>query len=165
LLAPSRGVFGLPAVASYSGQKLAVIGRILENMTDELETSRFDSADAFRTWLRQHQDSSPGVWLTLAKKGSRTTTLTYFDALGVALEYGWIDGLAHRFDDDAYVQRFTPRRPRSPWSGRNRRRVEAMIEAGKMAPRGLAEVERARANGRWEAAYAGTTQSSGTQRA
>jgi uncharacterized protein YdeI (YjbR/CyaY-like superfamily) len=105
------------------------------------------------------------VWLTLAKKGSRTPGLTYFEALGVALEYGWIDGLAHRLDDDAYVQRFTPRRPRSPWSSRNRRRVEAMIDAGEMAPRGLAEVERARANGRWEAAHAGITQSSGMQSA
>ena len=126
-------------------------------MTDELETRRFDSADAFRAWLRQHQDSSPGVWLTLAKKGSLTPNVTYAEALGVALEYGWIDGLAHRLDGDAYLQRFTPRRPRSPWSARNRRRVEAMIEAGTMAPRGLAEVERAMANGRWEAADAGTT--------
>ena len=134
-------------------------------MTDERETRQFDSADAFRAWLRQHQDSSPGVWLTLAKKGSLMPNVTYAEALGVALEYGWIDGLAHCLDDDAYLQRFTPRRPSSPWSGRNRLRAEAMIEEGKMAPRGLSEVERARANGRWEAAYTGTTQSSGTQSA
>jgi uncharacterized protein YdeI (YjbR/CyaY-like superfamily) len=121
-------------------------------MMDEAETRRFDSPDALRAWLHQHQDSSPGVWLTLAKKGSLVPNVTYVEALGVALEYGWIDGLARSLDGDAYLQRFTPRRPRSPWSSRNRRRAEAMIQAGTMAPRGLAEVERARANGRWEAA-------------
>jgi uncharacterized protein YdeI (YjbR/CyaY-like superfamily) len=118
-------------------------------MTDEREIRRFDSPNAFRTWLEQHQDSSPGVWLTLAKKGSRVTMLTYAEALAAALAHGWIDGQAHRLDDDAYLQRFTPRRRRSHWSFRNCRAAEAMIEAGRMAPRGLAEVERARADGRW----------------
>jgi uncharacterized protein YdeI (YjbR/CyaY-like superfamily) len=124
-------------------------------MTDERETRRFDSPEAFRTWLRQHHDSSPGLWLTIAKKGSRTTTVTYDEALDAALQHGWIDGQARRLDDDTYLQRFTPRRPQSPWSLRNRRRAEAMIEQGRMAPGGLAEVERARADGRWEKAYEG----------
>jgi uncharacterized protein YdeI (YjbR/CyaY-like superfamily) len=124
-------------------------------VTDELETRRFDSLDAFRAWLGQHQDSSPGVWLTIAKKSSPTPTVTYAEAVGAALEHGWIDGQARSLDADAYLQRFTPRRPRSPWSLRNRRAAEAMIEAGTMALRGLAEVERARADGRWDRAYAG----------
>jgi uncharacterized protein YdeI (YjbR/CyaY-like superfamily) len=81
--------------------------------------------------------------------------VTYEQALVAALEHGWIDGQAHRLDDDCYIQRFTPRRPRSPWSLRNCRRAEGMIAAGTMAPRGLAEVERARADGRWDRAYAG----------
>jgi uncharacterized protein YdeI (YjbR/CyaY-like superfamily) len=121
-------------------------------MTEQNEAQRFESRDAFRAWLKQHQDSSAGVWLTLAKKSSPTKTLTYAEALDAALEHGWIDGQARRLDDNAYLQRFTPRRPRSPWSLRNRQAAEAMIEAGRMAPRGLAEVERARADGRWERA-------------
>jgi uncharacterized protein YdeI (YjbR/CyaY-like superfamily) len=124
-------------------------------MIDASQTRRFDSADTFRAWLRQHQDSSAGVWLTLAKKGSPTPTVTYAEALEAALEHGWIDGQARRLDDTTYLQRFTPRRPRSPWSLRNRRAAEVMIEAGTMAPRGLAEVERARADGRWDRAYKG----------
>jgi uncharacterized protein YdeI (YjbR/CyaY-like superfamily) len=124
-------------------------------MTDDTETRRFDSAEAFREWLRDHQDSSPGLWLTLAKKGSPTATVTYAEALDAALEHGWIDGQARRLDDHSYVQRFTPRRPQSPWSLRNRRTAEAMIAEGRMAPRGLTEVERARADGRWDRAYEG----------
>ncbi|HEY8720417.1 YdeI/OmpD-associated family protein [Pengzhenrongella sp.] len=124
-------------------------------MTDEPEPLMFDSGDAFRTWLVDHQDSSPGVWLTFAKKGSGTTTVTYAEALDAALEHGWIDGQTRRIDDQTYVQRFTPRRPQSPWSLRNRTAAEAMIAEGRMAPRGLAEVERARADGRWKKAYEG----------
>jgi uncharacterized protein YdeI (YjbR/CyaY-like superfamily) len=116
---------------------------------------RFDSLDAFRAWLVEHQDSSPGVWLMIAKKNSRTKTVTYNEALDAALQHGWIDGQARHLDEDTYVQRFTPRRPRSPWSLRNRRSAEAMIEEGRMAPRGLAEVERARTDGRWDRAYEG----------
>ena len=118
-------------------------------MTDDAEPRQFASPDAFREWLKEHEDSSPGVWLALAKKGARIRRLTYAEALDVALEHGWIDGLARRLDDQTYLQRFTPRRPRSPWSRPNRRRAESMIAEGRMAPRGLAEVERARADGRW----------------
>jgi uncharacterized protein YdeI (YjbR/CyaY-like superfamily) len=119
-------------------------------VTDERETRRFDSPDAFRAWLREYQDSSTGLWLSIAKKGSPTKTVTYAEALVVALEHGWIDAQALRCDEVTWLQRFTPRRPRSPWSLRNRRAAEAMIEQGTMAPRGLAEVERARADGRWD---------------
>jgi uncharacterized protein YdeI (YjbR/CyaY-like superfamily) len=125
-------------------------------MTVEHETARrFDAPDAFRAWLTEHHDLSSGVWLTIAKKGSQTSTVTYAEALDAALQYGWIDGQARRCDDDTYLQRFTPRRQRSPWSLRNRRAAEAMIEEGTMAPSGLAEVERARADGRWDRAYEG----------
>ena len=105
--------------------------------------------------MRENEDASPGIWLVLAKKGSPMATITYEQALLVALAHGWIDGLARRLDDDGYLQRFTPRRPTSTWSLRNRHRVEAMIEEGTMSPRGLAEVERAKADGRWERAYVG----------
>ena len=126
-----------------------------ERPTDAPEALRFDTPEAFREWLRVHQDSSPGIWLAIARKGSRTTSVTYPEAVAAALEHGWIDGQARRLDDETYLQRFTPRRPQSPWSLRNRRAAEAMIEAGTMAPRGLAEVERARADGRWDRAYGG----------
>lgn len=124
-------------------------------MAVEQETRRFDGPDAFRRWIEDGQDSSPGVWLVMAKKGSGQTTITYAEALDIALAYGWIDGQARRVDDATYVQKFTPRRPRSPWSARNVRAAETMIAEGRMKPRGLAEVERARADGRWERAYEG----------
>ncbi|MCU1560189.1 YdeI family protein [Mycetocola sp.] len=124
-------------------------------MAREQETIRFEGPDAFRGWIEQHQDSSPGVWLVIAKKGSGQTTVTYAEALDVALAYGWIDGQTRSVDEATYVQRFTPRRPRSPWSVRNVGIAEAMIADGRMKPRGLAEVERARADGRWDRAYHG----------
>lgn len=124
-------------------------------MVADPETLRFDGPEEFRRWVEENQDSSPGVWLVMAKKGSGQTTVTYAEALDVALAYGWIDGQARRIDDATYVQKFTPRRARSPWSARNVRTAEAMIADGRMKPRGLAEVERARADGRWERAYDG----------
>lgn len=124
-------------------------------MAVEQETIRFDGPEEFRAWVEENQDSSPGVWLVMAKKGSGQTTVTYAEALDVALAYGWIDGQARRVDDATYVQKFTPRRARSPWSLRNVGTAEAMIAEGRMKPRGLAEVERARADGRWERAYEG----------
>lgn len=124
-------------------------------MAVEQQTLRFDGPDDFRRWIEENQDSSPGVWLVLAKKGSGQTTVTYAEALDVALAYGWIDGQSRGVDEATYVQRFTPRRPQSPWSARNVRTAEAMIADGRMKPRGLAEVERARADGRWARAYEG----------
>lgn len=106
-------------------------------------------------WLAEHQDDRAEVWLVLAKKGAPLTTVTYDEALEVALRYGWIDGQARGRDEHTMLRRFTPRRPRSAWSARNRRLAEELIAAGRMEPRGLAEVERARADGRWDRAYAG----------
>ncbi|MCP2032400.1 uncharacterized protein YdeI (YjbR/CyaY-like superfamily) [Okibacterium sp. HSC-33S16] len=125
-------------------------------MALEQETRRFDGQAEFRAWIEENQHSSPGVWLVMAKKGSGQTTVTYAEALDVALAYGWIDGQARRVDDETYVQKFTPRRPQSPWSMRNVKTAEAMIADGRMQARGLAEVERARADGRWERAYEGS---------
>ena len=123
-------------------------------MPSEPEGVHFDGYDAFREWMRENQDST-GIWLVIAKKGAATASVTREEALDVALQYGWIDGQARRLDDSRYLQRFTPRRPQSNWSQRNVRAVETMIEEGRMAPRGLAEVERARNDGRWDRAYDG----------
>ena len=107
-------------------------------------------------WLAEHHEDQEGVWLTLAKKGTtEPTSLTYAQALEQALIHGWIDGQAKRIDDATYRQRFTPRRASSPWSERNVKFAEQLIEEGRMHPNGLAEVERAKADGRWEKAYAG----------
>jgi uncharacterized protein YdeI (YjbR/CyaY-like superfamily) len=111
---------------------------------------------AWRRWLRSHHRSKDGVTVVLAKKGTTTpTSLSYDDALEEALCFGWIDGQVRRRDEGTYLQRFTPRRSRSTWSKRNTMLAEALIAEGRMQPAGLAEVERAKADGRWEAAYAG----------
>jgi uncharacterized protein YdeI (YjbR/CyaY-like superfamily) len=115
----------------------------------------FESGDAWEAWLAEHHATSPGLWLKLAKKGSGIATVSYSEALDVALCHGWIDGQKDKFDGDYWLQRFTPRRPRSKWSRINRDRVAALLARGAMKPAGLREVERAKADGRWEAAYDG----------
>ena len=115
----------------------------------------FESGDAWEAWLAEHHATSPGLWLKFAKKGSGIATVSYSEALDVALCYGWIDGQKGKFDGDYWLQRFTPRRSRSKWSRINRDRVAALVARGAMKPVGLREVERAKADGRWEAAYDG----------
>ena len=115
----------------------------------------FESGDAWEAWLAEHHATSPGLWLKFAKKGSGIATVSYSEALDVALCYGWIDGQKDKFDGDYWLQRFTPRRSRSKWSRINRDRVAALVARGAMKPVGLREVERAKADGRWEAAYDG----------
>lgn len=111
---------------------------------------------AWRAWLDEHEDSSDGVWLLMAKKGKDApTTLRYQGALVEALCSGWIDGQSRAVDEHTFRQRFTPRRARSIWSQRNVGIVARLTAEGRMRPRGLAEVERARADGRWDRAYAG----------
>jgi uncharacterized protein YdeI (YjbR/CyaY-like superfamily) len=107
------------------------------------------------SWIASQPPGGPGAWLRFAKRGARLPTITYAQALDVALCHGWIDGHVRRLDDEAYLQRFTPRRARSRWSERNVGYAERLIAEGAMRPAGLAEVERAKADGRWEAAYAG----------
>ena len=113
-------------------------------------------AAAWRTWLGEHHEEQQGVWLVLAKKGTVSpTSLGYDDALEEALCQGWIDGQTKRRDEGTYVQRFTPRRKRSPWSKRNVGIAERLVAEGRMQQAGVAEMDRAKADGRWEAAYAG----------
>jgi uncharacterized protein YdeI (YjbR/CyaY-like superfamily) len=109
-------------------------------------------AAAWRGWLAGHHDSTTEVWLVIAKKGTTDpTSLTYAQAVEEALCFGWIDGQARSRDEATYLQRFTPRRPRSPWSRPNVTRVERLEREGRMHPAGLAAVERAKADGRWPA--------------
>jgi uncharacterized protein YdeI (YjbR/CyaY-like superfamily) len=107
----------------------------------------------WEAWLADHHDSDAAVWIRFAKKGSGLVSVTYPEALEVALCYGWIDGQVAKGDDKTYRQRFTRRRGRSKWSQINRGKAEALIEAGRMKPSGLREVEAARQDGRWDAAY------------
>lgn len=122
-------------------------------MAEELQTKRFTSREAWERWLDRNHGTSRGLWLKFAKKGSGIETVTFPDALEVALCYGWIDGQRQRLDENYFLQRFTPRQARSRWSKINRGRATALIEEGRMQPAGLAEIERAKADGRWEAAY------------
>jgi uncharacterized protein YdeI (YjbR/CyaY-like superfamily) len=113
----------------------------------------FASRDAWEAWLEEHHTTSDGLWLKIAKQGSGLETVSYAQALEVALCYGWIDGQKASFDDHYWLQRFTPRRARSKWSKVNRQKATELIEKGEMKPAGLKEVERAKADGRWDAAY------------
>jgi uncharacterized protein YdeI (YjbR/CyaY-like superfamily) len=113
----------------------------------------FASRDAWGAWLEGQHATSDGLWLKLAKKYSGLETVTYDQAVEIALCYGWIDGQVRSLDEDYYLQRFTPRRPRSKWSKINRQKATKLIERGEMKPAGLREVERAKAEGRWDAAY------------
>ncbi len=113
-------------------------------------------AAAWRAWLRKHHAEPEGVWLVLAKKGTvAPTSLGYDDALEEALCHGWIDGQTQRRDEGTYIQRFTPRRKRSNWSKRNVGIAERLLAEGRMHSAGVAEMERAKEDGRWEAASAG----------
>ncbi|MFD0135945.1 YdeI family protein [Streptomyces sp. NPDC127159] len=131
------------------------IGRVwfAAGVTRDLEIVVFESAEAFEAWLGENHAGSSGVWLKLRKKGPGIVALDYAQALDVALCYGWIDGQKAKFDDQWWLQRFTPRKPRSKWSKVNRDKVAALIEQGRMRSPGQAEVDRAKADGRWEAAY------------
>ncbi len=121
---------------------------------DELPVHLFADASALEAWLEEN-DEAEGVWLQIAKKGAPEPSVTYAEALEVALCFGWIDSQKRGLDETHFLQRFTPRRPRGRWSRINREKAEALIAAGRMRPTGLAEVEAARADGRWEAAYEG----------
>ncbi len=120
---------------------------------DNLPILSFPSREAWTAWLEERHAQSRGVWLAIPKKGGGETAVSYPEALEVALCYGWIDGQKGKLDDRFWLQRFTPRRSGSVWSRVNRDKVLALIERGEMKPAGLREVERARADGRWDAAY------------
>jgi len=113
----------------------------------------FPDAAAFEAWLTDHVDHAPGVWLKIAKKSSGIASLTDDEAADVGLCFGWISGQRKSLDDVYYLQKYVPRRPRSRWSQVNVGKVEELTAAGRMRPSGLAEVEAAQADGRWDAAY------------
>jgi uncharacterized protein YdeI (YjbR/CyaY-like superfamily) len=120
----------------------------------DLPLLEFESAAAFAAWLDENPGAA-GAWLKIAKKGAPRPTLSYAEAVEVAICAGWIDGQKGALDDEFWRQRFTPRGPASRWSKINTEKAEAMIAAGAMRPGGLREVERAKADGRWASAYAG----------
>ena len=132
---------------------------------DDLPVLGFGTAQAWHDWLAENHQTSPGLWLKIAKKGPGAAgkgagdtvpgTVTYPEALECALCFGWIDGQKGRLDDQHWLQRFTPRKSRSKWSKINREKAERLIDEGRMRPAGLREVEAARADGRWAAAYEG----------
>jgi len=122
----------------------------------DLPVEEFRSATAWERWLARHHATSPGLWLKIAKKGTGITTVDNTAAIEVALCFGWIDGLRHKHDEVYFRQRFTPRTPRSKWSQLNRERAEALIAGGRMRRAGLAQVDAAKADGRWDAAYPGS---------
>lgn len=111
------------------------------------------TAAQWGSWLAENHDSATGALLMITKQGKGPPSVTYAEALDLALTWGWIDGHKRAHDERAWLQRFTPRRPRSTWSKINRDKAEALIRAGKMQPPGLREVERAKQDGRWAAAY------------
>ncbi len=114
----------------------------------------FPDRAALETWLEAEGRESRGIWLKLAKQGSGRASVSKAEAIDAALCFGWIDGQLDKYDEAHWLIRFTPRRPRSKWSERNRKRALELIEEGRMRPAGLAEIEAAKADGRWDAAYA-----------
>jgi uncharacterized protein YdeI (YjbR/CyaY-like superfamily) len=120
---------------------------------DNFPILSFETQQEWEAWLSERLADTPGLWLKMAKKGSGIRSLSHAGALESALCYGWIDGQAAALDGQYWLQKFTPRRPRSVWSRVNREKATALIAAGRMQPAGLRQVESAKADGRWEAAY------------
>ncbi len=119
----------------------------------DLPIKLFKTPAAWDKWLEANHAKSAGIWMQIAKKDSGLSSATYQEALDVALCYGWIDGQKRPFDDRTWLQRFTPRGPRSVWSQINTRKADALIKSRRMRPAGLAAIEAAKASGRWESAY------------
>lgn len=126
--------------------------KLMQN-TNTLPTLPFESQQSWEAWLSEHHASARGVWLKIAKKEASVATVTYAEALDVALCYGWIDGQKAPFDDQFWLQKFTPRGPKSGWSKINCDKAAALIDAGRMQPVGLRQIELAKADGRWATAY------------
>ena len=124
-------------------------------MADDLEILPFKNPAEFEKWLAKEHQRDHGIWLKFAKKASGIETIVYAEALDIALCYGWIDGQTKSVDENYYLQRFTPRRKRSKWSTRNREYVARLIKDGRMQPAGQAQIDAAKADGRWDAAYDG----------
>lgn len=130
-------------------------GRIKEaTQPAQLEEVAFATDVAWNKWLDKNHATSPGVWILIGKKASGVKSVTHAEALDVALCYGWIDGQRKARDEKTFLQKFTPRRSRSIWSQINRDKAIALTKSGKMQPAGTLEMDRARRDGRWDAAYA-----------
>lgn len=127
----------------------------MNSMPDDLPILLFATPAELEAWLEANSAGSDGLWLKIAKKGAPEQSVTYAEALELALCFGWIDSQKRGLDETHFLQRFTPRRPRGRWSRVNREKAEALIAAGSMRPAGLAEVEAAKADGRWDTAYEG----------
>lgn len=119
----------------------------------DLPIHLFETAAEWRGWLQHHQAETHGVWLRIAKKASDKISLSYEEAVEVALCFGWIDGQVRRDNEDFYLQRFTPRRSKSSWSQSNIARAKVLIQAGKMQPAGQAAIDAAKADGRWDQSH------------
>jgi uncharacterized protein YdeI (YjbR/CyaY-like superfamily) len=141
------------AAADYSNGPITV-PPVSEEIKQGLPIVEHLDQRSWEDWLERHHAGQPGAWVKLAKKNAPTPTVTFPEALESALCYGWIDGQSSRYDEHHYLQRFTPRKPRSKWSQINREKVTRLIEAGRMKPAGLAQIEAAKADGRWDDAYA-----------
>ena len=124
-----------------------------KNKSKEMPVISFDNKDKWEKWLSENHDSSTGIYIRIFKKSSGETTVTYDEALDVALCFGWIDGIRKSFDEISYLQKFSPRTKKSIWSKRNKEHVARLIASGNMQPAGLKEIEAAKADGRWEQAY------------
>jgi len=122
-------------------------------MKPDLQIIHFKTQKELEKWLDKNHNKSDGIWLRFFKKDSGTKSIGWLDAVEAGLCYGWIDGQAKGYDEQSWLQRFTPRRARSSWSKKNREHVERLTSLGRMKPSGLAQVEKAKADGRWEKAY------------
>jgi uncharacterized protein YdeI (YjbR/CyaY-like superfamily) len=136
------------STARASAKKPAAVERVAHDTPVECST-----VAAWERWLKRHHATAAGVWIRMAKKASGIASVDHPEALEVALCYGWIDGQRKGEDAEHFLQRFTPRTARSTWSKINRDKVLRLIDEGRMQPAGLTEIERARADGRWDAAY------------
>lgn len=119
----------------------------------DYETHEFKTQADFRTWLEKNHADTDGVWIRMYKKATNIPSVNYAEALDEALCFGWIDGIKKSYDDVSFIQKFTPRRVRSLWSKRNIEHTERLITAGQMTEAGIKEIERAKADGRWDRAY------------
>lgn len=166
---PKAGRKKIPSVRAIAGQRMKRIRAptplsLLHTSRMYIEKSAdtptlFRSAKAFETWLKKHHASSPGLWLKIAKRHADEASITYLEAVEIALCWGWIDSQKKGLDAQYFLQRFTPRRARSIWSKVNVEKVETFIEEGRMQAPGLAQVDAAKADGRWARAYDGARSS------
>jgi uncharacterized protein YdeI (YjbR/CyaY-like superfamily) len=125
----------------------------MANKDDQQPRLTFRKQAEWDKWLRKHHATSPGIWVQFAKQSAEIPTITHAEALETALCHGWIDGQARKLDDDYWLQKFCPRKANGIWSQINRAKALKLIEEGRMRPAGLAAIEHAKSNGRWEAAY------------